>query len=134
MDAKSIREKLMNRKPKVELLDIPLPDLPELDGQIYVMEISSQDMSWAKKKATDQDGVMNEEKANAASMARSLISREAYDADGTIDRIFSDDDIDFIAGTKDVRGFGSTVILSIMSRVNRVSGMTNDFLMQLGAS
>lgn len=130
MDAKSIREQLMNRKPQVELLDIPLPGLPELTGQIYAMEISGQDMSWAKERAL-VDGVMNEEKSNAAAMVRSLIEKEAYDRDGSYVRIFSDDDVDFIAGTKNVRGFGSTVLLSIVSRVNQVSGMTRDFLKQL---
>lgn len=130
MDAKSIREQLMNRKPQVELLNIPIPGLPQLTGQIYAMEISGQDMSWAKEKATF-NGVMNEEKSNAAAMVRSLIEKDAYDRDGSYVRIFSDDDIDFIAGTKDVRGFGSTVILSIISRVNQVSGMTRDFLKQL---
>jgi len=132
MDAKKIREKLMNRKPKVELLDVPIPDLPELDGQIYAMEISGQDISWAKQKATDERGEMNEEISNAATIARSLISKEAFDRDGTIERIFSDDDIDFIAGNKDVRGFGSSVILTLVSRANRVSGLSQDFLKRLG--
>ena len=126
MDSKSIREAFMNRKVKVELIDISLPDLPQLDNQLYAMEINGEDMTYAKEKATNRNGVMDEQIANAAVIARSLISREAYDKDGKIDRIFSDDDIDFI------KKFGTTIQLILANKVNKVSGMTIDFLTQLG--
>lgn len=126
MDSKSIREAFMNRKVKVELIDISLPDLPQLDNQLYAMEISGEDMTYAKEKATNGNGVMDEQIANAAIIARSLISREEYDKHGKIERIFSDDDIDFI------KKFGTKVQLILASRVNKVSGMTQDFLTQLG--
>jgi hypothetical protein len=128
MDAKQIREKLMNRKPKVELLDLQIPGLPELNGQIAVMEINGEDMTYAKKRGAGEDGVISEDISNAATIARSLISNDVFVNKGTIQRIFSDDDIDFIVK------FGSTVLLSLTGRVNRVSGFTEDFLKQLDSS
>src|SRR5690242_6113804 len=90
------------------------------------MEISGEDMTYAKERATNRNGVMDEQIANAAIIARSLISREDYDKSGKIDRVFSDDDIDFI------KKFGTTIQLILVNKVNKVSGMTMDFLTQLG--
>lgn len=140
MDGKAIREKLLNRKLKIELLDVPIPGLPELDGEIYIMEISGQDMDDAKKIAMNANGILNESLSNAITIARSLIAREPYDRDGTIDRVFSDTDIDFIAGKRgpdgkiEIRGFGSTTILTLVTRVCQVSGLTTDFLKTLGTN
>lgn len=115
LTAQEIREKLFNRKRRMQKIEISLPDLQELDGQLAIQELTAKDVEFAQNASKGPDGEVQTMLMTATLLARSLVTYE------TKERIFTDDDRGFIADN-----FGLLILQPIGLEMQKISGLTAD--------
>jgi hypothetical protein len=130
MKAHEVRARLFNRKLQGKDVDFSIPGCPELDGQLYITELTARDSRIITKLARMEDGTTDPIVAQAATVCRALRLKE------TKERIFGDLDIDAIAGNdKDdggvgadapVDGFGTFVLKLLGDEIGKLSGFEPD--------
>jgi hypothetical protein len=86
-----IQEKLLNRKKRMEKLEVSLPDLEDLDGELALVELSALDVEFAQHASKGSDGEASEVMTLAGMVSRALV---VYD---TKERIFTDNHSQAIA-------------------------------------
>jgi hypothetical protein len=86
-----IQEKLLNRKKRMEKLEVSLPDLEDLDGELALVELSALDVEFAQNASKGSDGEASEVMTLAGMVSRALV---VYD---TKERIFTDNHSQAIA-------------------------------------
>ena len=114
---KEIREKIMNRGRRMQKLDISLPDLEELDGQLAVQELTAKDIEDAQNKSKGSNGETQDTLMTALMVTKSLVSYQ------TKERIFSDDDAGFIA-----ENLGLTTLMPLSNEIQKVNNISGDAL------
>lgn len=116
---KEIREKILNRSRRMQKLDISLPDLEELDGQLAVQELTAKDLEEAQSRSKGSDGETQQILMTAILITKSLVSYQ------TKERIFSDDDAGFIA-----EHLGLTTIMPLSTEIQKINNISGDALEQ----
>ena len=116
---KEIREKIMNRGRRMQKLDISLPDLEELDGQLAVQELTAKDLEEAQNRSKGKDGETQQILMTAFMITKSLVSYQ------TKERIFSDDDAGFIA-----EHLGLTTLMPLSAEIQKINSISSDALEQ----
>lgn len=111
--AQEIREKLLNRKRRMQKLTLSLPDLEELDGYLAIQELTAKDVDDAQNLSKVSKDETNDTIALGALIARSLV---LYD---TKERIFQDNEAQFIA-----ENFGVRLLLPLGEAVKQFSGVS----------
>lgn len=114
MEALQARALLFQRKLKEIPVNIALPDLPELDGQLSVLELGADQLRLANQLAETPDGTTDHIRAMAAAICLSLVMRE------TKERVFSDNDVEGVAK------FGYTVLNPLNDLVELASGLSKN--------
>jgi hypothetical protein len=112
MDALQARALLFQRKLKYEDFKGSIPDVPELDDQLGILELPANEAVKAEKLAKGADGETDEALQLGALVARGLVFR------GTKERLFSDEDIEGVAA------FGLSVLNPIAERIREISGLS----------
>lgn len=126
MKAHEARALLFNRKLQGKPVDFSIPGVPELDGQLYMLELTARDTRIISKLSKNADGETDQITSQAAVICRGLVLKE------TKERIFSDFDIDMIAGNeepddgKPIDGFGTIVLKMLGDEISRLSGFDPD--------
>nr|BBH90136.1 hypothetical protein KTC_48870 [Thermosporothrix sp. COM3]BBH90201.1 hypothetical protein KTC_49520 [Thermosporothrix sp. COM3]BBH90266.1 hypothetical protein KTC_50170 [Thermosporothrix sp. COM3] len=113
MKPAEIRAKFFNRRLKVQDLEVTLPGLEELDGQLALRELTAKEVVQAERLSKDETG-RNEALEAAAFVTYSLITREGKE------QIFSEQDIDGVAG------FGMSVLTPIAEKIRELSAIDAD--------
>jgi hypothetical protein len=85
-----IREKIMNRKRRMQKLEIELPDLEDLNGELALQELSMGDFDDAEKLSQDKDGNEDPIIEGGVLIARSVVMY------ATKERLFEDEDAEWI--------------------------------------
>ena len=85
-----IREKMLNRKKRMAKLEIELPGLEELNGELALQALSPGDYEDADELSKDQDGNSNVFVEGGVLIARSVV---VY---ATKERIFEDTDAEWM--------------------------------------
>lgn len=111
MNAAEIRALLYLRKLQYEDFAGSLPGIPELDGQLGILELPASEFVHAEKLAKGKDGDTDESLTLGAYVTKGLISRE------TKERIFQDTEIEAVAA------FGPSILMPIVRRIKTISGM-----------
>lgn len=114
---KEIRERIINRKRRMQKLEISLPDLEELDGQLAIQELTAKDLEEAQIRGKGPDGETKDMLMTAVLIVKSLVSYE------TKERIFTDDDAGFLA-----ENFGLTVLMPLGIKIREINNISNDAL------
>jgi hypothetical protein len=128
MRAHEARALLFQRKLRGKPVDFSIPGVPELDGKLYMLELTARDTRLIDKLAVDPDGNKDSIKAQAAVVCRGLVMAE------TKERVFSDLDMDMIAGNgepddgKPVDGFGVSVLRMLGDEIGKLSGLEENFV------
>lgn len=126
MKAHEARALLFNRKLQGKPVEFSIPGIPELDGQLFMLELTARDTRIIDKMSKDADGVKDQIKAQAGVICRGLVMRD------TKERVFADLDIDMIAGNdepddgKPVDGFGTFVLRLLGDEIGKLSGFEPD--------
>ena len=110
MNAAEARALLFQRKLAELPVNVSLPDLAALDGQLSVIELSGADTTNARKLAMESDGTIDDMMAGAGMICASLVLRE------TKERILNMTDIQAVAG------WGGTIITPLIELIGKVSG------------
>ncbi len=116
---KEIREKIMNRGRRMQKLDISLPDLEDLNGQLAVQELTAKDLEEAQNRSKGKDGETQQILMTAFMITKSLVSYQ------TKERIFSDDDAGFIA-----EHLGLTTLMPLSTEIQKINNISSDGLEQ----
>ena len=69
-----IQEKLLNRKKRMEKLEVSLPDLEDLDGELALVELSALDVEFAQNASKGSDGEASEVMTLAGMVSRALVA------------------------------------------------------------
>jgi len=85
-----IREKMMNRKKRMAKLEIELPGLEELNGELAIQALSPGDYEDADELSKDKDGNSNVFVEGGVLIARSIVMY------ATKERIFEDTDAEWM--------------------------------------
>jgi|SRR5262245_13939255 len=117
LTAQEAREKFMNRKKRMIALDVSLPDLEELDGQLGVLELTAKDIESAQKLSKGADGEQDSMAMTAGMIARALVMLD------TRERIFNDNDIGYM-----VENFGLAILEPLGTKVALGSGISENAL------
>lgn len=112
-----IREKLLNRKRRMQKLEVSLPDLEELDGQLAIQELTAKDLEDAQNLCKGPDGEQQDLLMTAVMITKALVT---YD---TKERIFSEKDAGFIVDT-----FGLLILQPVGTAIQEVNGLSGDAL------
>jgi hypothetical protein len=91
-EAHAIRAAFFNKKLQKRKVTFSIPGLEEYDGKLAVRSLHTRDMRIINNLAVDRDGRPDPITAQAASICRALI------IDATAERVFVDNDLDFIMG------------------------------------
>lgn len=110
MNALEARALLFQRKLSMLNVDFSIPNVPELDNQLAVLELTPADLSNCRKLTIGKDGEVDQVLAMAASVATALVLRE------TKERICSDNDIEGVAS------WGLSVLKPLSELVDKASG------------
>ena len=113
--AQEARALLFNRKLQEKPVIFSIPGVEELDGELSMLELTGTELKQAEKLADTPDGA-DEIKMMAGVVAKSLIMRE------TKERLFSDNDIDTVAG------FGLVALKPLSDLASETSGIGIDLL------
>lgn len=116
MNATEARVLLFKRKLKYEDYELSIPGVPELDGQLGLLELTAAATMQVDKLSKNEDGESEESLQLAGMVAQSLVMRE------TKERIFSDNDIEAVSG------FGLSVLVPLSQRIKAMSGLDEDAL------
>lgn len=116
MNRDDIRARLLARHLKSQDFNDSLPDLPELDGQLSLIELTAAATSRVDKLATGQDGSKDEGLQMGGMVAQSLVTRD------TKERVFADTDIEAVAA------MGLSVLTPISVAIASLSGISQDAL------
>jgi hypothetical protein len=116
---KEIREKIMNRGRRMQKLDISLPDLEDLNGQLAVQELTAKDLEESQNRSKGKDGETQQILMTAFMITKSLVSYQ------TKERIFSDDDAGFIA-----EHLGLTTLMPLSTEIQKINNISSDGLEQ----
>ncbi len=108
--AQEARALLFNRKLQEKPVIFSIPGVEELDGELSMLELKGTELKQAEKLADTPDGA-DEILMMAGIVAKSLIMRE------TKERLFSDNDIDTIAG------FGLVALKPLSDLASETSGI-----------
>jgi hypothetical protein len=111
MKALEARALLFQRKITLLNVDFTIPEIPELDDQLAVLELTAADVSQCQKLSKTADG-SDQTLAMAASIVKSLVMRENRE------RVCGDNDVEAVAG------WGLSVIKPLSDLVDKVSGLT----------
>jgi len=117
LTAQQAREKFMNRKKRMIELDISLPDLEELDGQLGVLELTAKDIEKAQKLSKGANGEDDAMAMTAGMIARALVMLDSRE------RVFTDDDIGYM-----VENFGLAILEPLGTKVALGSGISENAL------
>jgi len=137
MQATEARALLFNRKLQGKDVDISIPGVPELDGELFIAELSARDTRIIAKMSTKPDGKSDSIAAQAAMICRSLRMKN------TKERVFQDLDIDAIAGNdkpdggvgadQPVHGFGTFILKLLGDEIGKLSGFDDNAIEQAKA-
>lgn len=114
MQAAEARALLFQRKLNYEDYTDSLPGLPELDGQLGILELPADESVSLKKNIKDASGEDNEALGLASMVSKALVMRD------TKERVFQDTDIPMVAG------FGMSRLLPITKKISAVSKLSQD--------
>lgn len=117
LTAQQVKEKLLNRKRRMQKLTISLPDLEELDDQLAIQELMAKDVEDAQSLSKDRNDETNESVALGVLIARSLV---LYD---NKERIFND-----IEGCSLSETLGMLLLLPLGEAVKQFSGINPEAL------
>ena len=116
MQALEARALLFKRELKMINVDQSIPDVPELDGQLAVLEMKGTDTSKCEKLATDSDGKLDETAMMAEMIVRALVMRD------TKERVCQDNDGGMVAQ------WGLQVLKPLSELVGKASGLDSNAL------
>lgn len=116
MNAAQARALLFKRQLNIKNVDISLSGLPELDGQLAILELRGTDTSHADKLAEGPDGTTDEILMMAALVCKGLVMRD------TKERVFNDTDLEGVAA------FGLTILKPFGELVAEASGLDAEAL------
>jgi hypothetical protein len=114
---KEIREKILNRSRRMQKLDISLPDLEELDGQLAIQELTAKDLEEAQQRSKGPDGETQQILMTSMLITKSLVAYQ------TKERIFSDDDAGFIA-----EHLGLTTLMPLSTEIQKINNISSTAL------
>jgi hypothetical protein len=130
VSAREAREMFMNRKKRMTMLDISLPDLEDLDEQLGILELTAKDIEEAQKLSKGDDGETDSLKMTTAMIVRALVLLE------TREQIFSRDDIGYMIenfGLSVIEPLGTKVALGSGVSVNAIEEAKKNLLMTTGS-
>lgn len=110
-----ILEKLMNRKRRMQKLELELPDLEDLNGELALRELSAGDFEDAEELSKGEDGTPRNTVEGAILITRALVMY------ATKERIFEDNHAEWI-----IREFGTLVTVPLVSAVREFCGTTGN--------
>lgn len=110
-----IREKMMNRKRRMQKLEIELPDLEELNGELAVQALSPGDYDDAGELSKDKDGNSDALLEGGVLIARSVVSY------ATKERLFEDTDAEWIK-----QEFETSVYVPLLFAVKEFSNISEE--------
>lgn len=110
MNAEQARALLFQRKVAYQDFNGEIPGVPELAGHLGILELPARDLVRATKGENENDEALQ----LATIVAQALVMR------GSKERVFSDTDIEAVAG------FGLSILKPIAEEVTRVSGVTQE--------
>ncbi len=113
--AQEARALLFNRKLQEKPVIFSIPGVEELDGELSMLELKATELKQAEKLSDTPDGT-DEILMMAAVVAKSLIMAD------TKERLFSDNDIDTVAG------FGLVALKPLSDLASEASGIGIDLL------
>jgi hypothetical protein len=116
MHAAEARALLFQRKLAYQEFKGSVPGIPELDGQLGILELTGTVTSQIDMLAKGPDGKTIDTLQMAGIVANGLVLRE------TKERIFSDGDIEGVAS------MGTTVLLPITIAISELSGISKESL------
>jgi hypothetical protein len=109
------REKIMNRKRRMQKLEIELPDLEELNGELALQELSLGDYDDAEKLSLDENKEEDQLLSGCVLVARSVV---LY---ATKERLFEDTDAEWMK-----QEWGTTVIMPLIEAAKDFSGKSGE--------
>jgi hypothetical protein len=112
MNAEQARALLFQRKVAYKNFDGEIPGIPELKGELGILELPARELVKATKGENESDEALQ----LATIVAQALVMR------GSKERVFSDTDIEAVAG------FGLSILRPIAEEVNAVSGVTPEMV------
>jgi hypothetical protein len=130
MKAYEARALLFQRKLQGKPVEFSIPGVPELDGKLYMLELTARDTRIISKMSKNADGEMDQIASQAAVVCRGLVMAD------TKERVFADLDIDMIAGNdepdegKPIDGFGTFVLKLLGDEISKLSGFDPDAVEQ----
>ena len=116
MHAAEARALLFQRKLAYQDFTGSIPGVPELDGKLGILELTGTITSQIDGLSKGPDGKTIDTLQMAGIVANGLVLRE------TKERIFSDNDIEAVAG------MGTTVLLPIALTISELSGISKESL------
>ena len=116
MQALQARALLFQRKLAYQDYNGSIPGVPELDGQLGILELTGTITSQIDRLAKDPDGGTVDTLQMAGMVVNGLVMRESKE------RLFADND------TEAVAGFGLLVLIPLATLVADLSGVSKDAL------
>jgi hypothetical protein len=122
LTASELRQLFDQRKKNIEFVDVELPGLPILNGQLAIQELSPAQAEHADKLA-EKDGKASQAREMAALVCKALVSRAEPHA-----RIFSDKEVQHVSG------YGMTVLLPLVLQIRKHSKLDQDAIEEVKKS
>jgi hypothetical protein len=116
MNAHEARVLLFQRKLAYEDYNETIPGVPELDGQLGILELRASDTVHVGKLAKDENGEKDEALVLGAVVAKALVLRE------TKERLCSDTDIEAVSN------WGMRVLKPLSEKIAKHSGLSPEAL------
>lgn len=108
-----IRQRMMDRKRSMQKLEVELPGLEDLNGELAVQALTPGDVADADKLSKDKDGNEDPMLENGVLIARSLVTY------ATKERLFEDTDAEWIKQEWD-----TNVYVPLIYAVKEFSGIS----------